>query len=418
MTETTLRVSTTTRVKRHALVRLSVDAIGRGLNFGLVYTAQRVLGPAAYGEFTYALAIGFVISTLADLGLNLIAAREIAREPAQAEHLSSLVFTLKLGLAALAAVCLVPIGLARPIETRFAVFALGLAMIASIFIDFFGYVLRGLQRADLEAWLVLFMRVLTFISGLLALSAHGGLAALATAYLISVVVAVLLSVWWLRRRFVPLTLSHARAAQWRWLKEALPLGGAIVVSIVYTRLPIFLLDALRGPGEVGVYGVAQKLTEPLSFFPAAVLAAVFPALSAALAQHDIALTRSLRRRTVVVLSAAGGAVAVGGLAVGPWLIEVLYHAEYIAAASVLQILTLTTLLTFLNYALTHFIVALGQQRLNFIFNMIILLIYLALGAILIPRFGANGAALAVLVCESTLMLLCAWALRNLHARTN
>lgn len=418
MTETTLRVSTTTRVKRHALIRLSVDAVGRGLNFGLAYIAQRVLGPAAYGEFTYALAIGFVISTLADLGLNLIAAREIAREPAQADHLSSLVFTLKLGLAALAIVCLIPIGLARPIETRFAVFALGLAMIASIFIDFFGYVLRGLQRADLEAWLVLFLRVLTFVSGLLALSMQGGLAALAMAYLISVSSAALFGAWWLRRRFVALALSHDRSAQWRWLKEALPLGGAIVVSIVYTRLPVFLLDALRGPGEVGVYGVAQKLTEPLAFFPAAVLAAVFPALSAALAQHDVTLARSLRRRTVGLLGAAGSVVAIGGLAIGPWLIDVLYHTEYIAAASVLQILALTTFLTFINYALTHFIVALGQQRLNFILNIVVLVINLALGAILIPRYGANGAALAVLICESILMLLCAWALRTHQAEAN
>jgi O-antigen/teichoic acid export membrane protein len=64
----------------------------------------------------------------------------------------------------------------------------------------------------------------------------------------------------------------------------------------------------------------------------------------------------------------------------------------------------------INYALTHFLVALRQQRLNLIFNVVIFVLNLALCLWLIPQFGPVGAALAVILSEGLLLLLCALAL--------
>ena len=68
------------RLRRQAASRLVADLIGRGLSFGLAYVAQRLLGPADYGELTVALATGFVLTTLTDLGLQIIVTREIASQ--------------------------------------------------------------------------------------------------------------------------------------------------------------------------------------------------------------------------------------------------------------------------------------------------------------------------------------------------
>ena len=72
------------RLRRQASSRLTADLIGRGLSFGLAYVAQRLLGPADYGELTVALATGFVLTTLTDLGLQIIVTREIAAQPTHA----------------------------------------------------------------------------------------------------------------------------------------------------------------------------------------------------------------------------------------------------------------------------------------------------------------------------------------------
>jgi len=76
----------------------------------------------------------------------------------------------------------------------------------------------------------------------------------------------------------------------------------------------------------------------------------------------------------------------------------------------LQILALAALPTFVNYALTHFLVAVRQQRLNFAFNVVIFFLNLALCLWLIQRFGQGGAAAAVVASEMVLLTLCACAL--------
>ena len=67
---------------------------------------------------------------------------------------------------------------------------------------------------------------------------------------------------------------------------------------------------------------------------------------------------------------------------------------------------LVTLPIFINYALTHFLVALRQQRLNFAFNAVILVVNLVLCWFLIPRFGPGGAAMASVLSETLLLTLC------------
>jgi O-antigen/teichoic acid export membrane protein len=188
------------------------------------------------------------------------------------------------------------------------------------------------------------------------------------------------------------------------------LGGAIFLSILYTRTSIFLLDALSGSTAVGEYGVALRLTEPLALIPAAIMAAVFPAIAHIAAGRGYVATRPLRVKTINILALCGSLIALGGWLLGPWLIQFLYGTQYAGSTVALQILALAALPTFINYGLTHFLVARRQQRLNLIFNAAIFVVNLILCVWLIPRFGPGGAALAVFLSELTLLALCTLAM--------
>jgi O-antigen/teichoic acid export membrane protein len=72
---------------------------------------------------------------------------------------------------------------------------------------------------------------------------------------------------------------------------------------------------------------------------------------------------------------------------------------------------------FVNYALTHFLIAADRQHLNLVFNAVIFALNLFLCLLLIPRWGAGGAAGAVLASELALLALCSMALRS-RVRTN
>lgn len=403
------------RLRRQAAIRLASDLIGRGLSFGLAYVAQRLLGPADYGELTVALATGFVLTTLTDLGLQIIVTREIAGQTSHADsrQIANAGLTLKLLFSLPAAIILIVISTGRPPAAQFGALIVGLSLLLNSFVEYFGYALRGWQRADLEALWLLVMRVITAVCGGLALFAGTGWAGLTLAYGGSATLTLLASYLWLRRQsnqyFAPRPMFD-RGLQLRLVREALPLGGAIVISIAYTRTAVFMLDALTSAASVGVYGVAQKLTEPLAIVPAAVMAAVFPVLARDIQQRGYAATRSIRVRTLAVLLLVGGALAAAGALGGPWLIERLYGAPYREAAPVLQVLALALPLSFLNYGLTHVLIALNRQRLNLLFNVIVFGVNLAACTQWIPTRGALGAAVATMLSEGVLLTLCALSL--------
>ncbi|MBI5563946.1 MAG: polysaccharide biosynthesis C-terminal domain-containing protein, partial [Chloroflexi bacterium] len=321
--------------------------------------------------------------------------------------------TLKLLFSLPAAIVLIVISRGRPPAAQFGALIVGLSLLMNSVVEYFGYALRGWQRADLEALWLLAMRVLTAACGGLALFAGTGWAGLTVAYGGSAALTLIASFLWLRRqpdRYFAPRPRFDRDLQFRLLRQALPLGGAIVVSIVYTRTAVFMLDALTSPASVGVYGVAQKLTEPLAIVPAALMAAVFPVLARAINQHGYAATRSIRVRMLAVLMLAGGALAVAGALGGPWLIERLYGEPYHGAAPVVQVLALALPLSFINYGLTHVLIALNRQRQNLIFNVIVFVVNFAACAQWIPTSGPVGAALATALSEGVLLTLCGLSL--------
>ncbi len=386
--------------------KLTSEIIGRLFQFALIYAAQRLLGPANYGIMTYGLAVGVVLAPMTDLGMELIVTREVAHAERIGPRLSGSGLLLKLLLTVCAIGLLLPISWLRPDGAVVATFLLGLAVIAGSYAEYFGYIFRGLRRVELDAVLTLLLRVCVFAFGFAALLLHPGVNGVAVAYAMGNGFAACLGYLWLRRRFFKPELKTKRLANLALLRQALPLGGAILLSIVYTRTAIFLLDSMSGSTAVGEYGVAQRLTEPLALVPAAIMAAVFPALS----QQGYAATRGLRFKTIGLLALGGLLIAVGGWLLGPWLIQFLYHDQYAGSTVALQILAVAALPIFVNYALTHFLVVRRQQRLNLIFNGVIFVVNLILCAWLIPRLGPGGAALATLLSELTLLTLCAVAL--------
>ena len=65
-------------IRRNAAIKLASELIGRLALFALVLFAARRLGEAGFGLYNYALALGFVLAQLTDLGMQLVLTREIA----------------------------------------------------------------------------------------------------------------------------------------------------------------------------------------------------------------------------------------------------------------------------------------------------------------------------------------------------
>ena len=188
----------------------------------------------------------------------------------------------------------------------------------------------------------------------------------------------------------------------RLLRAAAPLGVAVLLSIAYWRLPVLMLERLSGDVAVGHFSVAQRFVEATQLFPAAAMAAVFPAYASRW-RCSPSLAGHLAVRVGGILLAAGLAAAAFFFLKGPWLVGILFGNGYRQGGEVLAILGLSVPLLFLNYLLLHLLIARGRQEVVTGLSGLILILQGALCWHLIPSHGPLGAAVGVLVSESVLL---------------
>lgn len=402
-----------TPLSSNAFIKLSSEIVGRIATFALALYIARELGETTFGLFNYGLALAFVLSQLADLGLQLLMTREVAIHGQQAQRAVATAFRVKLWLSLLVVLLLLWLTASRPGSIRLSFISLGLALLAQTYLEFAVYIFRGQQRLLAEATLLTIARLLTALLAGLVVWRGGSLPGITLSYLAATLLMAGWAVWligregWLRAP-AGVSLIHLPLAS-SLVRQALPLGIAVFLSIGYTRLAIFMLENQLGESAVASYSAAQRLVEPTQIIPAALLAAVFPALSGAL-HHDRPRALRLGVNSSLLLALLGTGLALGFWFGAPWIIPFLYGSSYAAAVPVLQYLGLSILPAYVNYSLTHILLARGQQALTSLFVAVMLLLHFTISWQLIPSLGPAGTAISVTLAELVLFACCALTL--------
>ncbi|HEX6387537.1 MAG TPA: polysaccharide biosynthesis C-terminal domain-containing protein, partial [Anaerolineae bacterium] len=312
---------------------------------------------------------------------------------------------------------------------RLSLLSLGLTLLAQTYLEFVAYVFRGQQNLTVEAFLLASARLLTAAIGGVVLWLGGGLPGLALSHLVSTGLLVAWSLWllqqsgWLERAAGADGTTSPRRPGFDvaypyhdLLRQALPIGVSIFLSIAYTRLAILLLQHLLGEIAVARFSAAYRLVEPAQIVPASLLAAAFPAFSYAL-HHGPAEARRLGTRVSLLLALLGGSVAITFWLAAAWLIPLLYGDHFASSVPVLQVLGLSSLPAFVNYSLTHYLIARGQQVTIGLFTAVMLLLHAALSWQLIPALGEIGPALSIVVAECVLLICCLLTLATTRPKT-
>jgi O-antigen/teichoic acid export membrane protein len=412
---TTSRLSN--RLTHNTAVKLASELIGRAASFGLVILAARQLGEAGFGIYNYGLALGFVLAQLADMGLQIVISREVAVQGQGAQPLARMAFHLKAVLSLVVLGLLGVIALTQPPTVRPALLLLGLMQLSQTYLEFVAYIYRGQQRLWPEAWLLGGAKVVTAVIGAIILWQGGNVWQLAAGSLLTVVAVTVVGTAGLRQEGWLRQLGAAPEggvlAYWQLLRQAAPLGIAIFLSIAYTRSAVLLLQVRLGETAVAHFSAAARLVEPTQILPASLMAAVFPAISLAIAQNP----RQAKRLGVQVSLLLGGCglllagclwLVAGRLA--PWL----YGETYTAAVPVLQLLGLSIVPAFVNYSLTHYLIARQQQLYLGLFTAVMLGLHLIMSWVLIGRLGVIGPAISTLISEGFLLLACLLVLASKH----
>ena len=233
---------------------------------------------------------------------------------------------------------------------------------------------------------------------------HRGLGALVTlntaaSILVSLAVTLMLAV----------SARNLMRSSWRadvaLLRRMIAYGLKFHVSIlawaIMLRVDLLVVNHFRGPAEAGVYSVASQFGLLLMLLPGVVATLLFPRVTAEQDARGETTCLVTRYTTFIMFLCCLAAVPFS------LLLPVLYGVAFTDATWLLLILLPGVYLMGLESVLVQHFNALGLPRAIPLYWVITLTLNLILVFTLVPRFGAQGAAIASTISYAAIFLLVA-----------
>jgi O-antigen/teichoic acid export membrane protein len=199
-----------------------------------------------------------------------------------------------------------------------------------------------------------------------------------------------------------------------WL--ALPLGIVMMLISLGSSVPRYFVEAELGERALGVFSAMAYLMVVGNTVVFALGQAASPRLARYFATGQLAAFRTLLRRLVGLALAGGCAAVVLALGWGGVILQTLYTAEYAQRTDVFAWLTIAMALgavgSFLGYGMTS---ARSFRIQAPLFALVVLATTLSC-ALLIPRHGLLGAALATTIGQAVQVAGSAWIIQSILRR--
>jgi O-antigen/teichoic acid export membrane protein len=386
------------RLFKNILSLATAQVITKLVNVAASIAIVRYLGSEELGRYSYVLAFAYPFGAVADFGLAAYAIREISRgRSREPEVIATLRRTLFLcaGLG-----WIVMMGCGAMLHRDAALLAsLALAGFASILSAVTTPMLVSLTaREDLRT--VAVYQILGSLFGSAAVAGALLLGGKTVALLLGSTAAnlVMFAVMYGLVGWPPASFPVSRSAVGGMIREALPFGLLLVGFAVYYRIDMVMLEWLRGTREIGLYAAAYRFLDAIIPMAAAIARPFYPRFSG-LADRDSQGSRELLEKTWKPLLGLVLPLAIGVCFAAEPLTLALFGGEFKDSVVPLQILIWGSLPLALVMIPVQALMAADRvwplvgvyglsAGLNIIGNLL-----------LIPRWGAVGAATMTVVCE-------------------
>ena len=387
---------------------LLLDRVLRVLGtFIVTVLAARLLGPASFGDLSFAQTIFAFLLLWVALGLQSVVVKHIVSAPGRAGDVLGAAFLAQcvavfLTIAVTYGWILLPGGeqnryeplvlimvlglVLRPTETlrywfesqvrvKYAVladnigFAVGLVLkLASL------YVWRS---AEVFAWAIAFEQIVAGLALLAVYRSYRGRPAK----------------WHVQGRRVRSLVG-----------ESWPLLVAGIAIAIYTRVDQIVLMHFQGSQETGIFSAASRLSELFYMLPTVLATTLFPRL------QRMHLNRTedhfeLISRIMAVLAAVSMAIALFATIFSGPIVNLIYGSSYASAAQVLSVHIWTVVFVSLGVFGNQWYLSHGLQRWTLLFTVLGAATNLIANILLVPRWGAPGAAVASLLAQLVSALL-------------
>ena len=238
------------------------------------------------------------------------------------------------------------------------------------------------------------------------LSSRVGVIGVTTSLLLGLSITAIVSLFLVRQIEGPIRMSFDKMTAKALFMASLPLGLTLLFNQVYFRIDSFVLALTRSTSEVGFYGLAYKMFELPIVIPTFFLNSVYPLL---LVEQTPNFKKILRKSFFVLLIISLLLLVVFWFA-APLLIYI--RPEFAESIPLLRVLTLGLPFFFLSSLVMWALIALGKQIVLAGIYGSLMAITIVLDVLVIPTFGAIGAAWITVGSEALVLLISGAALRH------
>ncbi len=384
------------------LSNVSFLVTGRGvkmvINFVTIAIVARYLGTELFGQLVYAAGFASLFCGLAALGVDNILAQELAAYPDDRPRRLGAAWTLKmigaLGCIVVTSVCAL---LFEPnVETQCMIILLSACAVFQSF-RVFQFFFEANVAARYVVWAELIQSVVIALLRISLVYFKAPLFLFAVSLLLEPAL-IALGLW----RFYVRT-GH-RVREWSIdqemvrgvLRRALPMAIAGIAVVVYMRTDVIMLRYLCDESLVGVYAAAARLCELVGVSAMLLTRALTPAL----VEGDRMGASVFGKRYQLFLDLIVWVSLVSALvlSVGAVLFIPLFFGEaYTDSVQVLKILAWKGVGVAMGYATAQWILIRSLHDYAPVRNLVGCFANISLNFILIPRFGAVGAATASVI---------------------
>lgn len=357
------------------------------------------LGKEGFGDYTTILAFFAFFSAIADLGISAVTVREISRDGANEKDILSRVVSLRI-FTSVALFLFVPFILfffSYPFAVKFGIWITSGAVIFSSFSLFLNGIFQKNIAMDRIAMVEFFGKLAQLGAVFVVVSLDLGFLAIVSTLVVSLIFNATLA-FILSRKYVKFSFIIDRAFWKKFLIESLPLGGSALITFFYFKLDAILLSVLQGSAAVGVYGVAYKVMENLTFFPAMLAGLILPLLARSVFLdkekfRDIADT-TFRVFLIIVVP-----IVIGGIFFSSDIISIVSGSGFEESIIVLELLLLSLGFIFFGHYFNMMLIVGNLQKKLMKTLLFVAVFNISLNLFLIPRYSYLGAAIASVLTE-------------------
>ena len=403
-----------------------------GSQWAMIVLFAKLGNPAMVGQYSFAAAVAYPISLLANLQLRIVFINDREDRYPFRRMLGAKYLLLALAWMVLPCICLC---IRASWHTTSLILVVGTAMLIDSLTDSYYAILQKCERMDRIS------RSQMLRSGVcLALSAA---ALYATRSAIWAVCGLLFgrflvlfffdtmpetfrigySTGTIKDGLERVKLSRARfqphwdlRTQWQMIWLAAPLGVVAVLGSFNLNIPRYVIEHYLGARELGIYSALSYLPYAALLFASALGYVTSARLGKLYYERDIHGFKTLLGRMVLIAAALGVAGFLLSAVAGREILRILYRPEYATHLDLLLWLVATAAVTCFATCVGVAMTAASQFRPQIPLFLVVSVVSITLSFLLVPRLGLNGAAIASLASVTVLTLGSYWIVRRALAR--